>query len=260
MASCLGNDAGDLIPSKIRLEASSFCQLRCPSCPTTSGAINPAIGNGFLHFDDFRALLDDNPSVTSVELANYGEALLNPHLLKILEYANSKAVAITFSVGVNLNHATDELLEGLVKYRVQHITCSIDGASLETYRVYRVRGNFDKVIGHIERINYFKRKHQSEFPELTWQFVVFGHNEHEIPAAREMAKKLGMKFYTKITWDPDFSPVRDQEFVRAETGEQAVTREEYERIHGDMYLNNICHQMWDQPQINWDGKVLGCCR
>ena len=54
-----------------------------------------------------------------VELANYGEALLNPHLLEILEYADSKAVAITFSVGVNLNHATDELLEGLVKCRVK---------------------------------------------------------------------------------------------------------------------------------------------
>ena len=61
--------------------------------------------------------------------------------------------------------------------------------------MYRVRGNFNKVIEHIERINYFKRKHQSEFPELTWQFVVFGHNEQEIAVARgEMANKLGMGF------------------------------------------------------------------
>ena len=259
MASCVGNDSGDLIPSKIRVEASSFCQLRCPLCPTTAGAINPAIGNGFLRFDDFRALLDDNPSIARVELANYGEALLNPHLLEILEYADSKAVAITFSVGVNLNHATDELLEGLVKCRVRHITCSIDGSSSETYRVYRVRGNFNKVIEHIERINYFKHKHQSEFPELTWQFVVFGHNEHEIPVAREMANKLGMAFCTKITWDTKFSPIRDKVFVRVQSGE-AATRQEYELIHGKKYLSSICQQLFDDPQINWDGKNLGCCR
>jgi MoaA/NifB/PqqE/SkfB family radical SAM enzyme len=197
---------------------------------------------------------------THVELSNYGETLLNPHLLKILEYANSKAVAITFSNGVNLNHATDELLEGLVKYQVRHITCSIDGASSETYRVYRIRGSFDKVIQHIERINHFKREHRSEFPQLGWQFIVFGHNEHEIPAAREMAAKLGMDFYPKITWDAKFSPIRDSEFVRAQMGERALTRHEYEQSHGRPYLNSFCHQLWENPQINWDGKNLGCCR
>ncbi len=25
-------------------------------------------------------------------------------------------------------------------------------------------------------------------------------------------------------------------------------------------MQRICHQLWDQPQINWDGKILGCCR
>jgi MoaA/NifB/PqqE/SkfB family radical SAM enzyme len=194
-----------------------------------------------------------------VELANYGEVLLNPHLLEILEYADSKAVAITFSVGVNLNHATDELLEGLVKFRVRHMTCSIDGASPETYRVYRVRGNFMKIIEHIERINDFKNKYQSEFPKLTWQFVVFGHNEHEIPVAREMARKLGMAFSTKINWDAKFSPIRDKVFVRTQSGEGA-TRQEYELIHGKNYLSSICQQLFDDPQINWDGKNLGCCR
>jgi MoaA/NifB/PqqE/SkfB family radical SAM enzyme len=249
-----------MIPQQIRLEASSFCQLRCPSCPTTSRAIQPIVGSGFLRFDNFRQLIDEIPSITRVELSNYGEVFLNPHLLKILEYAGSKGVAITFANGVNLNHATDELLEGLVKYRVRHITCSIDGASSETYRMYRIRGDFDKVIRHIEQINYFKREHQSEFPQLKWQFVVFGHNEHEIPVAREMAGRLGMAFYTKVSWDAKFSPIRDSEFVRAQTGERAVTRQEYEQMYGRQYLSSICHQLWDDPQINWDGKNLGCCR
>src|SRR6516164_3596961 len=196
---------GGLMPQQLRLEASSFCQLRCPSCPTTSRAIHPTIGSGFLRFENFRQLIDENPSLKRVELSNYGEILLNPHLLKILEYANAKAVAITISTGVNLNHATDELLEGLVKYRVRHMGVSIDGASSDTYRIYRIRGNFDKVIHHIEQINHFKREHRSEFPQLLWQFVVFGHNEHEIPMAREMAARLGMDFYTKISWDAKFS-------------------------------------------------------
>jgi Iron-sulfur cluster-binding domain len=123
-----------------------------------------------------------------------------------------------------------------------------------------VRGDFDAVINNIERINVHKRAHASDLPHLVWQFVVFGHNEHEIPIAREMAERLGMEFRTKLTWDSKFSPIRDKEFVRAQTGAQAVTRDEFEELLGEKYASGICHELWDDPQINWDGKVLGCCR
>jgi hypothetical protein len=147
-----------------------------------------------------------------------------------------------------------------VKYQVRDITCSIDGASQETYQLYRVRGNFDTVIRNIERINHFKRIHRSEYPRLSWQFVVFGHNEHEIPIARAMAASLRMEFATKISWDDKLSPIRDRKSVQTDTGEPALTREEYEELRGTAYMRKICTQLWDNPQINWNGKNLGCCR
>ncbi len=247
-------------PRQIRVEASSFCQLRCPSCPTASGHIHAAIGSGFLKFENFRKLLDASPTLERVELSNYGEVFLNPHLLQILEYAHQKGVAITIGNGANLNNVREEVLEGLVKYRVRAMKCSIDGASPESYRKYRVRGDFDTVIRNIERINSHKRRYQSDLPHLRWQFIVFGHNEHEIPIAREMAQKLGMEFYTKLNWDVKFSPINNAEFVRAQTGWRSVTRAEYEQEHEEKYGSSICHQLWDDPQINWDGKVIGCCR
>jgi MoaA/NifB/PqqE/SkfB family radical SAM enzyme len=247
-------------PRRIRVEASSFCQLRCPSCPTTTGHIHPAIGSGFLKFKNFRELLESNSALEQIEISNYGEVFLNPQLLQILEYAHQKGVAISIGNGANLNHVKDEVLEGLVKYEVSAITCSIDGATPESYRKYRVRGNFDQVFRNIETINSYKHRYQSALPGLLWQFVVFGHNEHEIPTAREMAAKLGMEFGTKLTWDANFSPIRDAEFVRAQTGSRSVTREEYEQEHGEKFASATCHQLWDTPQINWDGKVIGCCR
>jgi MoaA/NifB/PqqE/SkfB family radical SAM enzyme len=249
-----------ITPREIGLEASSFCQLRCPSCPTTAGAIHPAIGSGFLRFENFHNLIQSAPALERVELSNYGEVFLNPQLLQILEYAYQKGVAISIGSGANLNNVKEEILEGLVKYRVLTLTCSIDGASPDTYRKYRVRGNFDTVIDNIKKINNYKLRYQSSLPKLRWQFVVFGHNEHEIPIARRMATELGMEFYTKLTWDSNFSPIRDRDFVRAETGWDCLDREEYEQKHQEKYLSEICNQLWDHPQINWDGKVLGCCR
>jgi MoaA/NifB/PqqE/SkfB family radical SAM enzyme len=245
-------------PWKIRLEASSFCQLRCPSCPTTSKAINPVVGNGFLKLADFQKLLDQNRWLKTIELSNYGEIFLNPDLLEILRCAYERAVKLRADNGVNFNDVKESVLEGLVKYRFRSMTCSIDGASNETYGQYRVKGHFDAVIGNIRKLNRIKEKHRSAYPSLTWQFVVFGHNERDIPLARRLARELGMKFYLKLSWDAKFSPVRDREAIRQEIG--VVSREEFQQQHGVDYMQGICHQLWDQPQINWDGKVLGCCR
>ncbi len=247
-------------PTAIRLEAASHCQLRCPSCPTTSGAIHPAIGSGFLRASDFERLLDWNPQVRSVELSNYGEIFLNPEFSEILRIGHERDIDLTAQNGVNLNAVSGGVLEDLVRYRLHSLTCSIDGATPESYARYRVRGDLAKVLEHIRAINALKRQYRSPYPLMRWQFVVFGHNEHEIPAARRMAGELKMDFTPKLTWDDDFSPIRDRDFVLRETGLEAATREEYRWGTGEDYARMICTQLWLNPQINWDGKMLGCCR
>jgi Flp pilus assembly protein TadD len=223
------------------------------------GAISPVVRGGFLRFEDFRKLLDDNPGLTSIELSNNGEIFLNPALLNMLELAHQRGVALTAENGVNLNKVRPEVLEGLGKYRFRTLVCSIVGASEESYSVYRIRGKFANVIDNVRKINVLKQRYRSRYPALTWKFVVFGHNEHELPVARTMARALGMQFYPELNWDPNFSPVWDTQGVRAATGMGAATYQEHQALHGQDFHQQFCHQLWDHPQINWDGKVLGCC-
>src|SRR5260221_4412286 len=232
----------DIAVTRIRLEASSFCQLRCPSCPTTSRAIHPAVGSGFLRFEHFRDLPGGNPQLQEIGVANYGEIFLNPELLQIMALAHERDVRLTAGVGVNLNDVRDEVLEGLVKYRLRSMTCSIDGASQETYGQYRVKGDFNTVIDNIKKINQWKRDYESPHPKMTWQFIVFGHNEHELPAARTLARSLDMVFFVKLNWDPEFSPIRDRDLVARELGMAEVTREEYKKKNNEDYMVSICHQ------------------
>ncbi len=246
-------------PTKIRLDASTVCQLKCPSCPTTQGEIARSLGSKFLKFDDFKKLADANPWIRSIELSNWGEIFLNRDLLRILEYAFEKNIALTMDNGVNLNTIREDVLEGLVKYKVAFITCSIDGASPEIYKIYRKGGDFDKVIANIRKINEFKAKYRSDLPRLRWQFIAFGHNEHEIPMARAMAKELGMGFYLKLAWN-DYSPVKNKDLIRVLSATGAVDRKEYQQKYGSIYgAEGICSQLWIDPQINADGRVLGCC-
>jgi MoaA/NifB/PqqE/SkfB family radical SAM enzyme len=249
-------------PRRVALDVSTACQLKCPSCPTASGAVGKSLGTGFLKFENFKTFLDDHAWVSHIELSNWGEIFLNPDLPQILAYAYRRHVALSIDNGANLNHTSAEVLDALVKYRLRSLSCSIDGASQDTYAVYRVRGNFDRVIDNVKTINRLKRAYRSPYPTLKWQFVAFGHNQHEIGKARAMAKELDMTFYCKLSWDDlygnAFSPVTDRELIRKETGLGVADRGEYEERHGTNYIGAACRQLWLSPQINFDGRLLGC--
>ena len=104
-------------PISLRIDASTICQLQCPACPTPKGVIRDQVGAGHLKPEPLGILLDQNPSVTHIELSNWGEIFLNPQLSEIMKCACERGVAITASNGVNLNHAKRQDLEELVKYR-----------------------------------------------------------------------------------------------------------------------------------------------
>ena len=243
----------------LHIESNASCQLRCPTCPTTSKGYPPAVGSGYLKLKDLQRLLEKNPRINEIYLENRGELFLNRELLSILEYVYRQGVELYCTSGVNLNTVGEGVLEGLVKYQMRGLLCSIDGATPEVYARYRRRGDLNNVLDHIRTINAYKEQYSSEYPRLTWQFVVFGHNEHEIPASRSLARGLNMDFVTKMSWDSDYSPIRDPEFVMRETGWPAVTREEYERITDKNYSRGVCTALWYSPRVNWDGRILGCC-
>jgi MoaA/NifB/PqqE/SkfB family radical SAM enzyme len=248
-----------LAPRAVQIDASSHCQLACPVCPTANGLARPVLGAGHLKLADFERLLDRNPEIREVELSNYGEMFLNPQLPDLLACAYGREVVVSGSNGVNLNFASDAALDAIVKFRVRALTCSIDGATQETYSRYRINGHLGRVLAHVDRIRELRRLSGSAFPLLDWQFVVMGHNEHEIELARAMARARGMQFLPRLSWSADHSPVVNQDLVRIQTGLGAASRQEFREKKGVEYTRDICYQLWRAPVINWDGKMLGCC-
>ncbi len=244
-----------VLGNSLRIDASNACQLRCPTCHQVKEGEH-SFRRMHLKFDDFRKFVDQHPTFKNIELADNGEIFLNPDLEKIFQYAFTKKIDLTARDGVNLNDASEMALEYMVKFKVRLVLVSIDGASPETYRIFRQKGDFQRVIENIEIINRYKRHYGSKFPVLVWQFIVFGHNEHEIPLARSMAKKLNMRFFLKFNADPSYSPVKNKELVRKEMGYSSMT--EYEDITKTVYAFS-CHQLWRAPQIGPQGDLLGCC-
>ena len=104
-----------ITPTSIRLEASTQCQLKCPTCETATGELYKHVALGFLRFDNFKLLIDENPGVRKIELSNFGEIFLNPQLPKIIQYAHENNVQLSAGNGANLNNVRETTLEALVK-------------------------------------------------------------------------------------------------------------------------------------------------
>lgn len=249
-------------PTSVCLDASTICQLKCPACPTSRSMIARSLGSGFLKFEDFKHFVNENRNICHIELSNWGEVFLNPDIRKIIRLAHEKNVVLSADNGTNFNEVSDEILEELVKYKFRSLTCSIDGASQEAYSHYRVKGNLGQVLANISKINSLKKKYKSSYPFLKWQFIAFGHNEHEIAQARLLAKELNMEFVLKLLWDDlygeSFSPIKNKELIRKESRLGVADRREYQDKYGVHYMDSSCKRLWLSPCINYDGKLLGC--
>lgn len=245
------------LPNSVSLEACSLCQLNCRDCYMRDYTIGePVIGNGFLKFEDFKKFLNKNPFIENIELSFSGEIFLNPDLPEIIKFGYKKNKNLTAFNGVNFNNVSDKMLEFLVKYQFKGIMISLDGTSEETYSKYRIKGNFNKVIENIKKLNEFKKRYNSIYPVLTWQYIVFKHNVEEISEIEKLAKKLQFaKVYLKQAWNNEV----DIKKLNYNFPLIIDERKEVQEICSLERSSDLCEQLWIYPQINWDGKLMGCC-
>jgi hypothetical protein len=77
-----------------------------------------------------------------------------------------------------------------------------------------------------------------------------------------MARSLGMAFRHQFERRGlgvnQYSPVKDREKVRSESGYGVASFTEFRERYGRDLLVP-CQDLWFRPQVNWDGKLLGCC-
>ena len=245
------------VPEKVCLEASTICQLRCAGCGFQRGD-GDDLGRGYLTIENFKKFCEMNPFVREIELANYGEIFMNPDLVKIMYHAKEIGVSLSAWHGSNFNTVSDEQMQAMVDTEFLGIRLSIDGASPETYSKYRIGGNFDKVIENVKKLIELKKKAGARYPILKWGYIFTEHNELDIGKAKEMARSLGIPIYFKRNWDKTYTPV-NREYMKKETGFEELTESEYSAVHKVNPFNDLCNYIFRKPQINWDGRLLGCC-
>jgi radical SAM protein with 4Fe4S-binding SPASM domain len=237
------------------IEPTALCNLQCPQCPV--GAETLTRPQNKLSVDDFNRYLSNVSDYSwFAQLYFQGESLLHPEIVSMINNTYDKKLApIIYTNGTPL--ANPKLAEEIVNSNLAHLVFSIDGASEDTYKIYRKGGNFKQVLKAVTNVMEAKKRKGSMFPIVHWQFIVMRHNEHEIDRIKQIGKELGVD--KVILKSPQVYDFENAEEILP--GNKTYRR--YEKSNGSYKLagsfTGYCKKIWFTTVITWDGKVIPCC-
>lgn len=246
-------------PLKLTIDPTNVCQLRCALCPTGMHIHDREAGHANLHL--FERLLEEvGDYVFFIDFFNWGEPLLNTHVEDFIELARRKDIVCNMSTNLSLPLTADRI-HRLVTCGLHEITVSLDGASPETYATYRRNGNFHLVCDNLRRLVAEKRRLRRTSPVITWQFLVFRFNEHEIDEATRLASGIGVD---RIAFRPPFVEVDRYPLPDADKDPAQWTPVNQlfhiAPAHPAPLTNPTpCSWHYMASAINWDGGVAPCC-
>src|SRR5262245_54968718 len=194
-------DAGP-IPHRMFIECTAACNISCTdACCAPETGITRTRQAGMLDFELFRKVIDEvGPSLGRIDFFNYGEAFLHKRAIDMCEYIKEKFPHIYLYTSTNGLAFGEEQIRRLVRSGIDEVTFSIDGATPESYAIYRRRGNFDKAIDNLRHAVDEKRSTGRDVPFLNWRYILFTHNdsESEMHRARSMAAEIGVD---RLCWE-----------------------------------------------------------
>ena len=136
------------------------------------------------------------PTAIAVYFCDYGEPLLNLNTPKLIRMAKSYLLATALSTSLSVRRFDPE---AYVASGLDFMVLSIDGATQRVYERFRRNGDLELVFENVARLVDAKRRLRRRTPLLSWNFLAFEHNSHEIPAAERMARRLGVNYFRVVT-------------------------------------------------------------
>jgi radical SAM protein with 4Fe4S-binding SPASM domain len=243
------------MPVSISIEPTTSCNLRCPECP--SGLRSFTRPTGMLKKELYESIIDQlAPTLSYLIFYFQGEPYLHPSLLEMVSYASRKKIYTATST--NAHYLNDQAARKTVESGLDRLIISIDGTTQETYESYRIGGKLEKVIEGAKNVIRWKRELRSQTPHVIFQFLVVGHNEHQLNDVKKLSAEIGV----------DEVKFKTAQIYNFENGSELIPKNpkysRYKKNADGKYsikngLADHCWKMWHSCVITWDGKVVPCC-
>ena len=174
----------------VHLEITTNCQASCPMCMRNrrGGMPNPNLRLYNMDIVRFKKIFP--PSfLLQLDLiyfcGNYGESVITNDFVAIVKYITESNKNIRLMVHTNGSLRSKAWWKDLVNYLPKNhlIYFAIDGLA-DTHHLYRIGTNFQMILENAKSFI-------SAGGKAAWVFIKFKHNQHQVDAARALAKEHG---------------------------------------------------------------------
>jgi len=185
--------------TRIELELTSTCNLKCPLC--IRQIINSPMDNIYRPLEEVIKQLDEYPNLKFLTIAGpISEPTSYPWLPELITYINQRNIEI--SLYINGDTRSDQYyrkLGILFRNHPGYIYFTICGSTQELHEKYRVNSQLTRVIRRLEIVNRYSNNRGI----LTW--IVFNYNEQDfLDNYQQYKNKYRTEFFHTLPMDEHF--------------------------------------------------------
>lgn len=255
----------ELFFKRISIDISGYCNAKCKWCVT--GRKNGTQNNSTMQYMQYKEFVKLYLHLyqkgiiekrTEVMLYSWGEPLINPDYVKIIEFlAKEKQL---FSVSTNASYVQLVKKEDAYKHCCSFVF-SLSGYSQESYdRIHGFR--FEKIKKNIALI--YKNMLEHGFAgDGSISFHVYRFNYGEIDNAKKFSDSMGLRF------NPYYPYFNGHSLMEAYL-ENRMDRAIVQKAEEELYLDHVKELLNERPNdfrcslariitINWNGNLTLCC-
>ncbi|MGD0110484.1 MAG: radical SAM protein [Armatimonadota bacterium] len=165
-------------PARADIEPTTYCNFRCPHCPTVTRSADGSFQRVHLSLAGFTRILDQLPTVYRIKLVGLGEPLLNPAFFEMVHAARLRRVRVLTTTNGSLLDA-DRRRE-VLSCGLQHLNISIDAADAETHARLRPGSDLERIGEGVRAL--VSERGRRRFPVIRAWHVIQRESTSQIPA------------------------------------------------------------------------------
>ncbi len=227
-------------PSRIWIELTDHCNLKCPLCPNQS---LPKGKKGYISPELFKKIIDQiSRQVYDLNLFHRGEPLLHPHLIELINYAQGRGVPCR--IHTNATILSGSLSKQILTTDLEVLSFSFDGTNAATYEKNRYPAKFEATLGNIKDFLALKKESQKRKPVTVLQMMGVEEN-HPGPELKKLVSSLKSLGLNRVVFR---QPHNWGGAIPFSSGSSTIRKKAL----------FACTFPWYALVIYWDGRVGPC--
>lgn len=244
------------VPVHISLELTTACNYSCQYCAVSLPNYRANKIQKDKAFKIIDGLVEIGYKRGAIQLNGHGESTILPWFEELLSYIRKKLPNIDINFHTNGSYL-DSLAEAIIKYRVHHISVSVDAGTQDIFDEIRGQGSFKSLISGLNAIKEQKHIHNTKYPNLWFVATLMKTNVFDL----EQLVKLAVQYQVTEVVTQALTPYQNlntQDLAlrslptesHQEVYEIIKRAKEYAKQH-NMVMRLLNEDPFNEPQPEW---------